>query len=284
MVCEKYVASGNDFLIFQTFSRTSRRSLRSLRSLRSWHSLRSLRSWRHLSQRSVLVKKLCDRHYGIGADGLIVLNEIPNGSDGFVWEFYNSDGSVATMCGNGSRAAALYAFNHGLCGRKLTFQTGAGRICAQVLENGHVGVQFPFVRILQSDLHECAMPAFLLDTGVLHLVLWAQNYAEFARPTTEELRELRVRYNANVDVMYVAQNTVRVRTFERGVEAETLACGTGMAACFVVAHRNGQIVGNEGNVIPESDEELRFYFSGGSLWFSGKVQYVATCKTDIVSL
>ncbi|MDE6979413.1 MAG: diaminopimelate epimerase, partial [Helicobacter sp.] len=188
----------------------------------------------------------------------------------------------ATMCGNGSRAAALYAFKHGLCGRELAFQTGAGRICAQVLENEHIAVQFPFVRILQDNLQECAMPAFLLDTGVPHLVLCAHDDVELVRPTSEELRALRVRYDANVDVMCVAQNTVHVRTFERGVEAETLACGTGMAACFVVAHHNGQL-GDEGIVIPASDEKLHFYFAHDFLWFSGKVQHVATCKTDMLS-
>lgn len=252
MVCEKYVASGNDFLIFHTFC---------------------------AHDRSALAQRLCDRHNGIGADGLIAL--LPKGEHGdcdFVWEFYNSDGSVATMCGNGSRACVLYAFKHGLCGRELAFQTGAGRICAQVFENEHVAVQFPFVRILQNGLHECAMPAFLLDTGVPHLVLCAHDDVESARPTSEELRALRVRYNANVDVVYVAQNTVHVRTFERGVEAETLACGTGMAACFVVAHHNGQLVGNEGIVIPASGEKLHFYFAHDFLWFSGKVRYVATCQ------
>lgn len=258
MVCEKYVASGNDFLIFHTFC---------------------------AQERSALAQQLCDRHNGIGADGLIAL--LPKGAHDdcdFVWEFYNRDGSVATMCGNGSRAAALYAFNHGLCGRKLAFQTGAGRIAAKVLENGHVGVQFPFVRILQSDLHECAMPAFLLDTGVPHLVLCAHDDMESARPTTDDLRALRVRYNANVDVMHVAQNVVHVRTFERGVEAETLACGTGMAACFVVAHQNGRLAGSEGVVIPASGEELRFFYNGDCLWFSGKVRYVATCQIPNAAL
>lgn len=256
MVCEKYVASGNDFLIFHTFC---------------------------AQNRSTLAQQLCDRHNGIGADGLIVL--LPaHGDCDFVWEFYNRDGSIATMCGNGSRACALYAFNHGLCGRELAFQTGAGRICARVLEGGHVGVQFPFVRILQQNLTECAMPAFLLDTGVPHLVLCAHDGAQSARPTTDELRTLRVRYNANVDVMYVAHNIVHVRTFERGVEAETLACGTGMAASFIVAHQNGQLAGGEGIVIPTSGEELRFFFDGDSLWFSGKVRYVATCQIPNAAL
>lgn len=252
MVCEKYVASGNDFLIFHTF---------------------------RAGNRSALAQRLCDRHSGIGADGLIALLPTRETHCDFVWEFYNRDGSKPAMCGNGSRAAALYAFRHGLCEQELCFLTDAGKIDSKILEGGNIAVQFPFVQILQQDLIECDLPAWLLDTGVPHLVLCANDLNAMQRPTTEQLCALRKQYNANVDVMAVAQNRVFVRTFERGVEAETLACGTGMAACFVVAHKT-KLVGNESIVIPASGEELHFFFSGNSLWFSGLVRYVATCQVD----
>jgi diaminopimelate epimerase len=88
----KYSASGNDFVIFHTFKK---------------------------EDRSELAKKLCHRQEGVGADGLIVL--IPHEIYDFEWQFYNADGSVAAMCGNGSRAAAHYAYSNGLADKEMKF-------------------------------------------------------------------------------------------------------------------------------------------------------------------
>ena len=99
----KYCASGNDFVIF--------------------HSLNG-------ADRSGLARTLCDRQHGIGADGLIVL--LPHETYDFEWEFYNADGSTASMCGNGSRACAHYAYRFGLAQSSMEFLTGAGVIKASV--------------------------------------------------------------------------------------------------------------------------------------------------------
>lgn len=103
MTVSKYSANGNDFVLFHTFVK---------------------------SDRSELAKELCHRQNGIGADGLIVL--IPHARYDFEWQFYNSDGSEAEMCGNGSRACAHYAFVNNLAERKMSFLTGAGIISAEV--------------------------------------------------------------------------------------------------------------------------------------------------------
>ena len=106
MTVSKYSANGNDFVIFHTFIK---------------------------KDRSELAKKLCHRQNGIGADGLIVL--IPHSEYEFEWQFYNSDGSEADMCGNGSRACAHYAFVNELSPKSMKFLTGAGVIGANVEEN-----------------------------------------------------------------------------------------------------------------------------------------------------
>jgi diaminopimelate epimerase len=103
MVVSKYNASGNDFVIFHAFKKINR---------------------------GKLAKKLCDRFEGIGADGLIVI--LPHDKYDFEWQFYNSDGSEAEMCGNGSRAAAHYAYYNNLADNKMRFLTLAGVIEAQV--------------------------------------------------------------------------------------------------------------------------------------------------------
>ena len=90
----KYSANGNDFVLFHSFIK---------------------------KDRSILAKEICDRQSGVGADGLIVL--VPHDTHDFEWEFYNSDGSTAEMCGNGSRACAHYAFTYGLANEQMSFVT-----------------------------------------------------------------------------------------------------------------------------------------------------------------
>ena len=103
MQITKYNASGNDFVIFHSFQ---------------------------TFDRSELARKLCDRQKGVGADGLIVL--LPHATYDFAWQFYNSDGSVASMCGNGTRACAHYAYTNQLADKTMRFLTGAGVISSIV--------------------------------------------------------------------------------------------------------------------------------------------------------
>lgn len=262
MVCEKYVASGNDFLIFHSFCEDNRHEL---------------------------ARRLCDRHNGIGADGLIVIlpdKSLPEHQKcDFMWEFYNRDGSVASMCGNGSRAAAMYAFRHGLCGDNLCFRSHAGMIKAKILESTaldstKVLVEFTPPKILHSSLIECNKQAWLLDTGVPHLVIFVQTPIECKHIDKQHLKHLRDKYDANINVAYIHDNAIFVRTFERGVEDETLACGTGMAASFVVAYQQN-LVREKTIVIPASGEELEFFRThDGVLSFAGLVRRVGMCYIE----
>jgi diaminopimelate epimerase len=241
MTVSKYSANGNDFVIFHTFIK---------------------------KDRSELAKKLCHRQNGIGADGLIVL--LPHDKVDFEWQFYNSDGSEANMCGNGSRACAHYAFVNELAPKSMKFLTGAGVIGADVEEN-MVQSELTPPKILDKEIMENGKLWWKIDTGVPHLVHITENIEEF---DINEARELRHKYNANVNIVSVlADGNLRVRTYERGVESETLACGTGMAACFYRAFQEG-LVRNNIEVYPTSGEVLYLGVNEKTITFRGEVKKV----------
>ena len=232
MTVSKYSASGNDFVIFHTFKKENR---------------------------SELAIKLCDRFNGMGADGLIVI--LPHNEYDFEWQFYNADGSEAEMCGNGSRAAAHYAYSNNLAPAKMKFLTLAGVIEAEVDGDIVESQLTPYKRI--GDYGEWS----LFDTGVPHLVK-IDNLDTF---DVNECRDLRNKYNANVNIADVKDGKLYVRTYERGVEDETLACGTGMCASFLKARELG-LVGDSVKVYPKSGEELIITIRNNRLYFKGKVK------------
>jgi diaminopimelate epimerase len=239
MIVSKYSASGNDFVIFHADAK---------------------------EDRTEQAKELCHRQEGIGADGLIVV--VPHSEYDFEWQFYNSDGSSAEMCGNGSRACAHYAFNHSLANKNMNFLTEAGVIKAEVDED-MVLVELTEPKILDKSIEFNSKSWWLLDTGVPHLVHFTQNIEEF---DILEARELRYKYNTNVNIAFVdANKSVKVRTYERGVEDETLACGTGMAACFYRAYTEEKVA-NNAKVYPRSGVTLYLGMNGKKITFKGKVK------------
>ena len=244
MMLSKYSANGNDFVIF--------------------HALEK-------KDRSSLAKELCDRQNGVGADGLIVL--IPHNKHDFEWEFYNNDGSHADMCGNGSRACAHYAYINGITSKKMSFLTGAGLISAEVKKahgkrKAMVLSELTPPKILDENIEFDGSSWWLIDTGVPHLVKFVQDISEF---DLVQAREIRNKYNANVSVAFIDENkNLKVRTYERGVENETLACGTGMAACFYRAFKEG-LVSEKIEVYPSSGETLYLGFNGKTITFKGEV-------------
>ena len=214
-----------------------------------------------------MAKELCNRHEGIGADGLIVL--IPHSKMDFEWQFYNSDGSEAAMCGNGSRACAHYAYVNLLAPSKMRFLTGAGVIEATVDED-FVTTQLTKPKILKKKFEEEGFSWSLLDTGVPHLVTFVEDLNLFDKKLS---RNLRIKYNANVNFARIKNGKIYVRTYERGVEDETKACGTGMAACYFVAYLDKKVE-NVAKIYPTSKEELILSYRKGNLFFKGKVKKV----------
>ncbi len=250
LIVTKYDASGNDFIIFHDKAKKNRREL---------------------------AKILCDRHKGVGADGMVVL--VPHKEYDFEWEFYNSDGSEALMCGNATRAVSHYAIEHKISiNNSCEFLTGAGVITSEV--NGdYVVTDMLEPKILDKEIEEFGKKWWLIDTGVPHLVTKVDDVDEF---DLEIARELRHKYNANVNFYSVDFDEMYVRTYERGVEDETLACGTGMMACYVKAKEEGDV--RELCVVyPKSHEELYLEYRDGVYRFGGKVTktFVAEVTMDI---
>jgi len=242
----KYSANGNDFVMFIAQKK---------------------------EDRSELAKQLCHRQNGVGADGLVVL--LPHKKYDFEWEFYNSDGSTANMCGNASRAVAHFAHEKGIStDGKAEFLTGAGVIRATI--NGlYVVSDMTDPTILREDIEEEGETWWLIDSGVPHLVAVRDNIDNF---DLKQARALRDKYNANVNICKVDGDTMYVRTYERGVEDETLACGTGMVACFIRNYQEGKVP-DQVKVHPVSGDELYVSVEEGIYRFGGKVTKTFIAET-----
>lgn len=247
----KYNANGNDFLIFHTFN----------------DILDS-------TKRARLAKKVCDRHSGVGADGLVIV--MPHSKYSYQWDFYNSDGSKANMCGNASRCVAHYAYHNNLAPKKHSFLSGAGEIKVEVdsKDTDIIEVNFGVIKILKENINEYEMNFTLLDSGVPHLVSFQD---EIPTSKNDMMKCLRDKYNANVNFATLNKDTINIATYERGVEDITLACGTGMAATFYLALIQNKIA-KEALVIPPSNECLNFRVDNDEVYYKGKVHKICDIK------
>lgn len=214
---------------------------------------------------STFVRRICARKISVGADGLLLIE--PSKSADFKWRFFNSDGSVAEMCGNAARCVARLAFLKGIAGKKLSFETLAGIISAEVNENvPKVKLTDPSPVNLDKkiviDGREFVLD--IIDTGVPHAVTFMDNLESF--DVFEWGRKIRRHEDfqpkgANANFAAVLdRHKLKVRTYERGVENETLACGTGAVAAVLTAAQRG-LVDSPVDVTVQSGETLRIYFS-----------------------
>ena len=241
MTYTKYSASGNDFIICHCFIE------------------------KDYSSDAI---KLCNRTEGIGADGLVVL--VPSLDADFKWLFYNSDGSDAAMCGNATRAVSHYAFaNQIVASNEMQFLTGAGLI-KSLVENDIVETQLTAPKVINEEFIQGGFLWHLVDTGVPHLVTIVDDLELYNHDLCAKMR---YEHNANVNFAKIENGIIKVRTYERGVEGETLACGTGMAACFLRANELG-LVKDSTFVYPKSGEELTLSKRNGTIYFKGAVKKV----------
>ncbi len=232
------------------------------------------------------VKGICRRALSVGADGVIILEK--DDTYDFAWRFFNSDGSIAEMCGNGGRCAARFAYEKGIAGSPMTFATLAGPIRAEVYGK-RVKVELTPPRLYQEavsvEVDGQVYTLFYINTGVPHVVLEVEDVKEF--PLVEVGRKIRYHEKfspagTNVNAVQVLDDhTLKVRTYERGVEDETLACGTGSVASALMASMkkdmrppvmihaaSGEVLtvsweGDVGNWVPVYFEgEVRFIYEG----------------------
>jgi len=183
--------------------------------------------------------KVCRRKFSAGADGLIF---IENSSEAdFQWRFFNADGSVAEMCGNGARCAARFAFLQGIAPAQMRFVTLAGIIEASVSEKD---VAVKITDPVGLNMHQRITAegkeytVHSIDTGVPHAVLFVDDIDQTdVRALGSPIRHHEAFMPAGTNVNFAQRqgDAIKVRTYERGVEDETLACGTGAAACAIIA-------------------------------------------------
>ncbi len=186
--------------------------------------------------------QVCDRHKGVGADGLMLLIPCQSGKADWAWDFFNNDGSRADMCGNGARCFARFVQK--LTGTKgsLTFETGAGIIRAEFHgERVTINLTAPkdFKLDAKVSLAHGVETIHSVNTGVPHAVVFVPDADKaMVHKVGEEIRNHAHFAPKGTNVNFVqrlADGRIRVRTYERGVEGETLACGTGVTASALAA-------------------------------------------------
>jgi len=214
---EKWQGAGNDFIIIDN------------------------RSGQVGNLNSQIINRLCDRHFGIGADGLMLLGH----SENFDFEmiFYNSDGYPAEMCGNGGRCIAAMASQSGIFDQKTVFLTTDGPHEAEVVHED-------LIRLKMTDIHEIKSVEIpdldfssngrgvFLNTGVPHLVVFVNDIGSVNVETNGRFLRNQDQFSpagTNVNFVKAEGSVLYVRTYERGVEGETLACGTGNVAAAIAA-------------------------------------------------
>ena len=210
------------------------------------------------------VARVCRRKLSVGADGFILLEDAD--AVDFKWQFFNSDGSVAEMCGNGARCAARFAYINGIAGSNMSFETAAGIVHAQI-SGDLVKINMPDPADFKTDyaleLQDGSMSVSSINTGVPHVVITVDNidHVEVVKLGRDiRFHDKFAPAGTNVNFIGLREDgCVAIRTYERGVEDETLACGTGaIAAAIVTAHKAK--IKSPVNVLTRSGEILKVYY------------------------
>ena len=230
-----------------------------------------------------LVMAVCRKAFGVGADGMIFIDHAPAGSGlAYIWHFFNADGSRAETCGNGSRCAARLAWLLGIAPARHTFGTDAGPIEAEVDEDStQVTVLLTPPKDLRLNLEiEIEGRPFHLhsvNTGVPHVVA-VMDHVEMVEvwKLGRAIRQHPAFAPAGTNVNFIsseAHGSLSLRTYERGVEDETYACGTGAVASAIIARELG-MTGEETEIITTGGEVLGVILRDGKTYLRGAAELV----------
>lgn len=242
----KYQGTGNDFIILDN------------------------RDGNYSSLDTERVKFLCDRRMGIGADGLMLLNNKP-GYD-FEMKYYNSDGREGSMCGNGGRCLVKFAYDLGMHKGSYRFVASDGMHEAEIEDNGIVNLKMKNVAGIEDRDGDS-----ILDTGSPHYVKFVSDVMDY-----DVVRKgMDIRYSAEfaeagINVNFIqtkGPDTILVRTYERGVEDETLSCGTGVTASALVCYHNEcgynnvTVITRGGKLTVKFDRSTKSFYE--NIWLCG---------------
>lgn len=261
----KMVAAGNDFIIIDEKSNVSKRSLKSF------------------------AQKICDRKYGVGADGLLVITKSKKAD--IRMRIFNADGSEAEMCGNGARCAAFWAGNRvqGTGDRKenVKIETKAGIIESKV-RNENIRIKLTEPKDIKLNIaikiNNRILKVNFVNTGVPHAIVFVEGLDKIDVYNIGRAIRYHKKFQpagTNVDfVEIVNDDFIKVRTYERGVEAETLACGTGSTASAIFSSCGSENSGNRViRVKTRGGEILKVFFNKANtkvsnVWLEGLARIV----------
>lgn len=207
----KYQGTGNDFVILDN------------------------RNWSYTALTTERIRLLCDRRFGVGADGLMLLN--PHAGFDFEMKYFNADGGESTMCGNGGRCLVKFAYDQGIHKSEYSFVAIDGPHLAEIDDQGIISLKMKNVSGIEENKGD-----FILDTGSPHYVKMVSEVMDMDVPQ----KGMEIRYSSDyaregINVNFVEQkrpDEIVVRTYERGVEDETLSCGTGVTAAALACYHN----------------------------------------------
>jgi diaminopimelate epimerase len=248
----KYHGAGNDFIVFDDKFFGKR-----------------------LREMPKLIQNLCHRQLGIGADGLITIENL---SPGFYMHYFNSDGNISSLCGNGSRCAVAVAHKFGWFNKEGSFKAYDGWHEAKIEESlGQVSVKMKDVEDILFVKQD-----FFLDTGSPHYVCFVNNLKDW--DVVGEGRKIRYssqykEKGVNVNFVKPSQEGLKVCTYERGVENETLSCGTGVTAAALAFAKRENLMGHSEVQVSTKGGSLAVFFEFDGLrfsniWLKGPVQFV----------
>ncbi len=227
------------------------------------------------------VKQLCDRRFGIGGDGLMLLN-LADGHD-FEMTYYNADGNESSMCGNGGRCLVQFAFDRGMKKKQYSFIAIDGPHEASFQENGWVRLKMKDVDVINNEGN-----VSILDTGSPHYV----KIVEDVKLLDVFSEGKKIRYNdvykekgINVNFVEKQKDKLAVRTYERGVEEETFSCGTGVTACAIAVspaingHHRIDISTPGGDLAVEFKKQDHLFTN---IWLCGPATFVFVGHVDFL--
>jgi diaminopimelate epimerase len=258
---QKYQGTGNDFILIDARSKDYSTQLN-----------------------TATIAHLCHRRFGIGADGLLLLKSHPTYD--FEMVYYNADGREGSMCGNGGRCIVAYAHALGVVGRQTQFLATDGLHRATIQADGWVELEMQAVPAI-----EVGAKAYFLDTGSPHYVTFVSSLEGIN--IVEEGRKVRysdrfARQGTNVNFVETLVDRIRVATYERGVENETLSCGTGVtAAALASCNRAGWVAGSHQVAVETKGGQLQVRFEvteetgASNIWLCGPAIHAFSGEVDL---
>ncbi|MFO7863522.1 MAG: diaminopimelate epimerase [Salinivirgaceae bacterium] len=227
---------------------------------------------------SELIRKICHRRFGVGADGLIIIRK--SDTYDFAMQYFNSDGNEGTMCGNGGRCAVKFAHDRGIINKKTTFTAIDGVHEAQ-LENGLVSLKMQDVQEIKETPY-----GLFMDTGSPHVMVQCDDLDildGFKRGQTIRNAPEFAPNGVNVNFFAVKNNRVLLKTFERGVEDITWSCGTGSVATAIAVYKLGLVQHSKEIMVESMGGTLTVGFEYTSairnIWLKGSAIEVFEGKT-----